>query len=209
MGDAVDTVRAAWTDHLTTHEALLDRLLVRHRERQRRYHTIEHVAAVVDHVTELARVEAPHDLGAVVAAALYHDAVYEPTSPANERASARLARRDLTSLCWDPPRVERVAEMIEGTATHLDPADVDTAVLYDADLAILAASAPAYDAYVVAVRSEYRHVDDDAWTSGRTAVLQGFVERPTLYATDSGRERWEAGARANLARELAALEAGS
>ena len=208
MGDAVDAVRAAWTDHVAVDETLLDRLLVRHRERHRRYHTIDHVAAVVGHVATLARSEAIDDVGAVVAAALFHDAVYEPSSPANERASARLARRDLAALGWASDRIERVATMIEGTATHLDPADVDTAVLFDADLAILGAPEPVYVAYVDAVRAEYRHVDDETWTTGRAGVLRSFLQRDPLYATDTGRTTWEHSARRNLADEIASLATG-
>ena len=69
-----------------------------------------HVEAVVHAVIELGAAEPVDDLGAVVAGAFYHDAVYEPASPANERASARLARRDLTALGWDELRAAHVAE---------------------------------------------------------------------------------------------------
>lgn len=67
---------------------LLDRLLARHRERHRRYHGVAHVAWVVRHIDELASDELVRDHGAVIAAAFYHDAVYEPAHRANERASA-------------------------------------------------------------------------------------------------------------------------
>jgi predicted metal-dependent HD superfamily phosphohydrolase len=204
-------LRAAWQAHVHPDADLLDRLLGRHRERHRRYHGTAHVRWVVRHVLELATVEPVDDLDAVVAAAFYHDAVYEPKHPANERASARLARRDLAALGspvpWDETRIGSVAAMIEGTATHLDPPDVDTAVLFDADLAVLGADVVGYDAYVTGVRAEYRHVADDDWRAGRAAVLEAFLERPAIYATDSGRRRWEARARANITGELAMLAA--
>lgn len=194
-----------WTVHVAEDPTLLTRLRTRHRERHRRYHTVAHLSAVVTSVVDLAASVRVADLDAVVAAAFYHDAIYEPASPANERASARLARRDLTALGWDPTRATRVAEMIEATDHHLDPCDDDTAVLFDADLAILGAAPDEYDTYAAAVRSEYRHVDDDAWRTGRAAVIASFLDRVTIYATATGRDRWETAARNNLGRELATL----
>lgn len=185
--------------------SLFERLMGRHREKHRKYHTAVHVGWVVRHVNELAAGESPGDHGAIVAAALYHDAIYEPASPANERASARLARRDLAALGWSDGRVTAVSDMIEGTKHHLDPVDVDTAILFDADLSILAADPAAYGEYVHNVRSEYRHVDDDDWATGRASVLDSFLERDAIYTTGSGHAWWEARARANLTAELAAV----
>ena len=202
--DPVAHRRTDWL-RLVGDDARLDSLVRRHRERHRRYHTLDHVLAVVDHVGDLASSEPVADLGAVVAAAWYHDAVYEPRSPANERASARLARRDLTDLGWSGDRTDAVAAMIEGTAHHTDPPDTDTAILYDADLAILGAPANRYSTYVVDVRTEYAHVDDDAWRTGRTDVLEAFLTRDRIYATTTGSDRWESVARRNLSGELEAL----
>jgi len=201
-------LEVAWQLHVGGERRLLDDLLARHREKHRRYHTATHVAWVIRHVDELAAAEPVEHLHEVVAAAFYHDAVYEPTYPANERASARLARRDLTAIGWGEAAVERVGSMIEATehgATTGEQASGDPAILLDADLAILAADPAAYSSYVAAVRSEYRHVDDEDWRSGRTSVLDGFLARPAIYLTTSGYERWEDRARANLAAELADL----
>jgi predicted metal-dependent HD superfamily phosphohydrolase len=199
-------LEVAWQQHITTDLALLDRVLARHREKHRRYHTATHVAWVIRHIGELAATEHIDHLDEIVAAAMYHDAVYEPQYPANERASARLARRDLAAIGWSNDAVDRVGLMIEATEHRADNTDNtagDTAVLLDADLAILAAEPAGYSAYVAGVRSEYRHVDDDEWRTGRTAVLDGFLQRPTIYLTASGRQLWEQRARANLTAELA------
>ncbi len=198
-------VEVAWVAHVSSDTALFERLVSRHRERQRRYHRIEHVEAVLGHIGDLATHEAITDLGVVVAAALYHDAIYESQHRANERASARLARRDLAAVGWNGERIDRVARMIEGTATHLDPGDLDTAVLFDADLAILGAAPPDYRRYVTAVRAEYGHLDDAEWTEGRSQVLRSFLERASIYATATGRDHWEVAARANITEERAAL----
>lgn len=198
-------LHTAWQRHVSRDTGPLDGLVSRHRERHRRYHTVDHVVWVLRHVDELVAEEPVVDAEAIAAAAFYHDAVYEPASPANERASARLARRDLAELGWPEERCERVSAMIEATATHRSPADVDTAVLIDADLAVLAAEPAAYRSYVEGVRSEYRHLDDGEWADGRSDVLQGLLDRDTIFTTDTGRARWESRARANLAAELATL----
>ncbi len=196
----------AWQRHIGDDRRLLDGLLARHREKQRRYHTATHVAWVIRHIEELVAVEPADHLDEVVAAAFYHDAVYEPAHPANERASARLARRDLTTLGWSNERTERVAAMIEATA-HGDsgPAIGDTAILLDADLAILGSDPAAYSDYVASVRAEFRHVDDDEWRTGRASVLQGFLDRTAIFSTPTARDLWEQRARTNLAAELADL----
>lgn len=174
----------AWRRHLSTDPALLARLIARHREKHRRYHTVAHVEAVVGTVIELGAIEDVDDLGAVVAGALDHDAVYEPASPANERASARLARRDLTTLGWGADRITHVTRMIEATKDHRAPPDHDHAVLFDADLSILGAEPADYASYVDAVRAEYRHVDDVAWRMGRRDVLQAFLAREAVRDVD-------------------------
>lgn len=195
----------AWFEHVSTEPSLLEKLITRHRERQRRYHKVGHIEAVVSNVSILVADEPVADLGAVIAAAFYHDAIYEPTHPANERASARLARRDLAALGWDAARVDAVAAMIEGTKSHTNPADVDTAVLYDADLAILGAEPEAYGDYVTKTRAEYNHLDDEEWRTGRADFLESLLSRDQLFATDAGRDHWEATARSNINGELDAL----
>ena len=199
-------LRLAWHRHVGTDDQLLDGLITRHRERQRRYHRIEHVERVVRLALELAETEKVDDLDAIIAAAMYHDAIYEPTHPANERASARLARRDLAKLGWSSARCDRVGTMIEGTATHSDPSTVDAAVLFDADLAILGADGPDYVHYVGRVRDEYSHLDDAEWTDARITVIQSFLDRDAIYATTTGSDRWEAAARRNITGELETLQ---
>ena len=200
-------LEVAWQRHVTAERTLLDGLRARHREKHRRYHTATHVAWVIRHIDELATTEPVDHLDEVVAAAFYHDAVYEPAYPANERASARLARRDLASIGWDDDAVERVGSMIEATEHRASAEHVtgDTAILLDADLAILGADPAGYSAYVNGVHAEYRHVADDDWTTGRAAVLRSFLQRPAIFRTPTGRDRWETRARANLTAELSEL----
>jgi predicted metal-dependent HD superfamily phosphohydrolase len=166
---------------------------------------VRHVTWVVRHVHELAADGPPADLGAVVAAAFYHDAVYDPTAADNEARSAALAERVLGELGWDTPRCQAVGELVRATASHEPDGTLDRAVLIDADLAVLGSDPAAYQAYVTGVRAEYGHLDDEAWRRGRAEVLHRLVDRRPLYVTEPGRRRWESRARANLAAELATL----
>lgn len=203
-GDAPMTV--AWREHVSSELTLLDRLVARHREKHRRYHGLGHLDAVVATVVELGATDPADDLGAVVAAAFYHDAIYEPESPANERASARLARRDLATLEWAGARTAHVGKMIEATKGHVAPPDADHALMFDADLAILGTTAEQYAAYLDQVRAEYRHLDDDAWRAGRRAFVQALLARHAIYSTQTARDRWEVLARSNLAAEVRSLD---
>jgi predicted metal-dependent HD superfamily phosphohydrolase len=202
-------LRAAWTSaigHDARTLAALDEVVGRHRESQRRYHGVRHVVWVVRHVHELA-VEVPvRDLGAVIAAAFFHDAVYRPGASDNERQSAALAERILADLGWDATRCREVGALVRATERHEPDGDPDRSVLIDADLAVLGSEPAAYQAYVTGVRAEYASLDDGAWRRGRSDVLHRLLDREPLYTTEPARRRWEARARANLAAELATLD---
>ncbi|MEU6546638.1 hypothetical protein [Streptomyces sp. NPDC046859] len=179
-------------------------LLERWSEPQRRYHTVDHLAAVLDHVDVLAKYA--RDVEAVRLAAWFHDAVYLPDRSENEERSARLAERALPEAGVPAERTAEVARLVRLTVTH-DPApdDPDGEVLCDADLAILAAAPSAYAAYTAAVREEYHFVPNDAFRSGRADVLRQLLALPSLFRTPYGREKWEATARYNLSSELEML----
>ncbi|MER6530371.1 hypothetical protein [Streptomyces sp. NPDC001508] len=181
-----------------------DRLLARWQEPQRRYHTLAHLTAVLDHVDTLAEYAADPDV--VRLAAWFHDAVYFPDRSENEERSARLAERALPEAGVPADRTAEVARLVRLTVTH-DPAadDRDGQVLCDADLAILAAPPSAYAAYTAAVRAEYHFVPNDAFRNGRAAILRQLLELPRLFRTPYGQREWEPTARYNLSAELELL----
>lgn len=182
------------------------RLRERWSEPHRYYHTLAHLAAMLEIVDANARLA--DDPDAVRLAAWYHDAVYDPTAGTgeNEEASAALATADLTSLGLPADRVANVARLIRLTRDHrADPADRDGCLLADADLAILAAEPAAYDAYAAAVRREYAHVPEPLYRVGRAVVLDQLRALPSLYRAVPAAREWTAAAHANLSRELMAL----
>lgn len=197
----------AWRQHLGTSAVAgdwFDVVMARHRETHRHYHNVRHVRWVVRHVIELDGAGHVDDTGAVVAAAFFHDVVYDPVARDNESVSARLATRALTDLGWADDRSARVGAMIEATATHV-ATDNDEAALIAADLAVLAAEPGPYGDYTRAVRREYDHVSDDDWRTGRASVLRSFLDRDHIFEPSLGIERWERRARANITSELAVL----
>lgn len=202
-------IRRAWRQIAGAHhDGYVDDLLIRYAEPHRRYHTATHIMFVLRHLRDLC--PAPHELSReVVAAALYHDAIYEPRTADNEARSATIATVDLAAIGWSPESCESVAALIRATAEHLPGGATaepdDRSLLLDADLAILGADPGAYQAYVNGVRAEYDHIDDDQWMRGRAAVLRHFLERPRLFMTDHMFGALEHRARANIEAELAVL----
>ena len=203
----------------------LDRLLARYREPQRHYHTVTHLAAVLGTAEDLMAQVAVADPEAVRLALFFHDAVYDPRSDTNEADSGALARAVLSELEVPPRRVDSVADLVLATrhqaptsatinpgtvtsdhGTAAGPGTNDTAIVLDADLAILAAEPSRYQAYATGVRAEYPHVDDASWRTGRATVLRAFLERSAIYLT-APMQREEHRARANLAAELSVLAA--
>jgi len=176
-------------------------------EPHRVYHATAHLAAVLDRLDDLEG-DGVEVTRAVRLAAWFHDAVYDPRRTDNEARSAALATALLRSGGVEATTVKEVVRLVLLTAGHRPgPGDAPGAALCDADLAVLAGRAPDYMAYAAAVRREYGHVPDPAFRQGRIDVLVDLLGRAELYATDAGRRRWEAAARANVAAELATLEA--
>lgn len=213
--DEAAEIAAAWTDAVhalggaraVAADAAAD-LLARYGEPHRRYHGRRHVASVLRDAAALAaelRLPAGERSLLTVAAGA-HDVVYDGRPGEDERRSATWARAWLRRAGVDAGRAARVEELVLATRDHRAPAgDLTAAVLLDADLAVLGADPPTYEWYRTAVRAEYAAVDEAAWRAGRARVLSDLLDRGRLFVSAPAARRWEARARANVARELAAL----
>jgi predicted metal-dependent HD superfamily phosphohydrolase len=202
-------IRRAWREIAGQHhDGVVDDLLVRYSEPQRHYHTATHIMFVLRHLHDLMPPSTQLS-PELIAAALYHDAIYDPAAADNEARSAVVATSDLGAIGWSTNSCESVAALIRATAGHLDDTAADPAgelaMLLDADLAILGADPEAYQAYVNGIRAEYNHVDDALWRPGRSAVLRRFLDRSRLFVTDHMNATFEHRARANIEAELAVL----
>ncbi|WP_439477414.1 HD domain-containing protein [Brevundimonas sp.] len=187
--------------------AVRDELIARYGEPHRRYHTMVHIEDC------LAQVAASTDMDdnqrALMDAAIwFHDAIYDPTRNDNEAESAKLAAERLSVAGAEQAFIDKVSRLILLTAGHsVQPDDALGARLVSIDLSILGAVPERYDAYAAAIRFEYGHVPEPLYRAGRAAILKRFLESGLLFADPVWAERFEAQARANLAREIAALTA--
>lgn len=177
-------------------EAVRARLVARYGEPHRHYHTWSHVLACLDAREKIAPL-APLE---VDVALWFHDAIYDPRAHDNEEKSAALMLEEMGDSA--KPAVPLVLATKHAAAADSE----DARIVVDADLSILGADVETFDAYERAVREEYAFVPDDAFRAGRAHVLRSFLDRPTIFSTDAGRELWERPARENLNRSLARLQ---
>lgn len=188
---------------------MIDALRARYTEPGRHYHSWGHIEALLRHFR---RWESNFHRPAPVLWALYwHDAIYDPTAKENEEQSAVLLEQDAQGhLSADD--IAFAATIIRATTAHEVPQDLtpedaaDTALFLDLDLSILGAPTHVYDRYETDIRKEYAFVPEAAFRAGRGAILKRFLARERLYLTDLAHAAWDAPARENLKREIAALE---
>lgn len=181
-------------------ESVATELLARWAEPHRHYHSTRHL---VDGLEALALLGG----GRLEQIAFwFHDAVHTNTTPADEEASAVIARESLAGwLTVD--EVDEVVRLILLTAHHRpEPGDEPGARLADADLSSLGADWEVYRRNARGIRRELPHLTDEQWSAGRAAFLRGFLRRERFYTTAPAVELWESRARRNLARELSELE---
>lgn len=169
-------------------------------EPHRAYHTWQHLAECLHHF-DAARSLLQHP-DEVEVALWCHDVIYDTHRRDNEEASAQWAQQLLQEVGAPAATIQRVVDLILLTKHIAAPVDDDGAFLLDIDLAILGADTTRFAEYEAQVRQEYNWVAWPAFCTGRSQILQTFLQRPTLYRTPFFQERFEAQARTNLAASL-------
>jgi len=181
-----------------------DNLVRMYSESSRHYHNLEHIAEVLKVAGRLRKfAENPN---AVMLAAWYHDAVYDPKQNDNEAKSADFSKKVLEELGVSSPMIATVTELILATA-HMTPhvLTADVRVLLDADLAILGSGETRYLRYAADIRREYAWVPDAEYAAARIAVLDGFLARQRIFHTDILFLEGEGSARRNMLAERVSL----
>ncbi|WP_432943438.1 PQQ-binding-like beta-propeller repeat protein [Kribbella sp. CA-253562] len=199
----VTGLRERWNDLLPGAAALADDLVARYRADDRRAYREQYLQGVLDALGVLDQLST--DPTAVYLAAWFHRAVHEPGGrpAADAEASAVLAEQELPSYGVTSTRTAEVARLVRLTGTPAPPdAGPNADVLLDAVNATLAG--PDYAVHA----AELRRDGDDRETTvkQRHAAVRELLDGP-IYRTQLGRDRYAAAARANLARELALLDA--
>ena len=193
---------AAWRDLGLAVPAptVLDEVIRAWAEPHRKYHTLQHLRECLA-LFEGSRALAGHP-GEVAIALWFHDAVYDTSRHDNEAASADWARRVLLEAGATGERAGRVHALIMATRHSESPATPDAKLLVDIDLAILGAAPARFDEYERQIRDEYGFVPEATFRAKRGEILRMFLARPVLFSTPACAARFDAPARANLARAL-------
>lgn len=184
---------AAWYEKLTRAYA----------EPQRHYHNQQHIAeclAEFDGARHLTQQPAVVEL-----ALWFHDAVYDPKASDNEEQSAAMAR-----LCLETSGASRLAvtvsDLVMATKAHSIEAGPDAALMVDVDLSILGQGEQRFAEYEAQVREEYRWVPKLIFNSKRAEILERFLARSRIYATDFFATKYEQQARRNLESSIRLLK---
>lgn len=195
-------------DRIGPSAKLLDGVRARYQEPHRHYHTWSHIGALLRHF-DIGHVRL-HRPKPVLWALFWHDAIYDPQRTDNEEMSAQLliqeARSELSS-----EDLAFAAAIIRATEKHALTGGIkeaereDMGFFLDVDLSILAAVPDVFDTYEANIRKEYAFVPEEKYRSARAGILQRFLERDRIYYTPVFLHAWEAKARSNLRRSIAAL----
>lgn len=169
----------------------------------RHYHNLTHLENMYAQLLDVKQHIADWDT--LLFSLFYHDVVYNAAKKDNEEKSAALAVKRLTEINYPAEKTVLCFAQIIATKKHGESTEADTNFFTDADLSILGAPLAQYEAYGAAVRKEYSIYPDFLYKPGRKKALQHFLEMGHIYKTTHFQEKLEAGARANIAYEIAKL----
>jgi predicted metal-dependent HD superfamily phosphohydrolase len=132
----------------------------------------------------------------------FHDVFYDSRIPdsVNIDRSALLS----TKLGFD----RDVARLVRSTAHASRPKGLDESYIMDSDIANLGGSYDKVWTGTLQIRAEYSHVPLEKFIAGRTAILTRFLDRPSIYYSETGYRLFENPARANLTQLIHDLNSG-
>ena len=181
--------------HFSEPQKLLNKLIAAYSEKQRAYHTVQHLYECLV-LLESIRADL-NDADAVALALWFHDAVYDPQAKDNELKSAELFEQYLAQdLSFDI--VQKIKRWILVTQKHEATNELDLQFLLDIDLAILAASPERFTEYEQQIQQEYAWVYPDIYLIKRKQVLAHFYQTEPLYQTEYFQQNFEQRAKENL-----------
>ena len=186
-------------------DAVYSDLVARYSEPHRAYHTLEHIGHCLDELEQVRHLSI--NPNAVELALWYHDAIYDTKTKDSEERSTALAVEMVRNTSLSDNLGQLIANLITATKHTVLTTDSDVQLLVDIDLSILGQPENKFDEYERQVRKEYEWVPEDQFVAGRSAILKSFLDRPNIYSTQFFRNKYEAQARANIAKSLARLRA--
>jgi predicted metal-dependent HD superfamily phosphohydrolase len=163
----------------------------------RAYHNLKHIGHCL---AEFAAVrQLAEDPIAIEAAIWFHDAVYDTRRKDNEERSAESASTALAKAGKSNSFCGYVHTLILATRHQSQPTSNDARLLTDVDLSILGQGPECYAEFEQQIRREFAWVADKDFATGRSAVLNGFLQRERIFNTPTFARQFEGQARANLA----------
>jgi predicted metal-dependent HD superfamily phosphohydrolase len=164
----------------------------------RHFHNLDHIRECLRHFEVVVPLLADPD--AVELALWFHDAIYAPGDPTNERRSAELFVQLASGAT--PVLRRRVCGLVLATRHASVARTSDRRFIEDIDLAGFGAPWDQFMRHGDLLRREFGAQPDAQYYAGQVAFLELLARRPVFFATDFYRERYEARARENLQRLL-------
>jgi predicted metal-dependent HD superfamily phosphohydrolase len=198
-----DTLKLRWFE-VTGDEDYYYKLIERYAEKQRYYHTIEHISYCLKQL-DLVKPTLPSDIGESVTLELalwFHDIVYNIGSQSNELDSVEVALRFLYEHklnCFMP----EVYNLIMMTAHDHNSEDLQMQTIADIDLSSLALPWTRFKRSNRQIEREYlTEFTVEEFREGNTKFLQSLLDKEHIYYTDFFRTKYENLARQNIERGL-------
>ncbi len=201
--DGLDRFRALWQRCLIAGandagEQIHQRLTDAYNEPQRHYHTLAHIRHCLQQL-DLCRTQLDNP-DAVEISIWFHDAIYQPGKPENEKRSAQLYR-ELTDSVHETEFCQQVDEMIIAT-THAgeSPGRADSLYMVDIDLSSFGLP---WDGFIQdgrKLRLECPQLSDEEYYPRQVKFQKSLLARERFYQTEYFYQLYEAQARNNLAR---------
>lgn len=165
-------------------------------EPHRYYHNASPVSEIINNAKEVCVTGSSAYLY-MVAAAWFHDIVYDIGSDTNEYNSALMAQEMICNSDIDP---NVIYDIIISTKYH-NPTNYLEEMFCDLDMLILASPHELYRDYVRKIRMEYSSVSDYDFNMGRAKFLKKMVGRQIFHTMTSHERK----AKENVELELAEL----
>lgn len=150
-------------------------LEIQWRNPNRYYHTIDHLIQILKDIEDNHWFKGLElcEKNAILLAAFYHDAIYNPRAKDNEDQSKKYFLRSYKGK--DQMMVKRVCELIEVTKYRKRPFGRLERILWDADNAIFKKE---YDEILkneILIRKEYKHLSTPTYKKGRIEFLESCI----------------------------------
>ncbi|HLP87238.1 MAG TPA: hypothetical protein VK184_01360 [Nostocaceae cyanobacterium] len=194
----LETLQVFNVDSIAANQAFSE-IFTAYSHSSRYYHNLQHIQQVLNTIDSLQSFA--QDLASIKLAAWLHDVVYNSQASDNEERSAEYTATLLQNLGVPLGTIANVTRLILQTKHH-QADDIDSQILLDADLAILAASSVDYHQYAQAIRQEYIWLTDSEYILGRKRVLENFLMRLPLYHTPLMYTTCENFAHSNMQTEI-------